>query len=56
MEAIAALLALAVLAVPVATAGVGMLDQRPKAGPALMWTGIGTIVVAECAFVLMVLL
>ncbi|WP_157270480.1 hypothetical protein [Azohydromonas aeria] len=56
METIAALLALAVLAVPVATAGVGMIDQRPKAGPALLWSSIGTIVAVECLLALRLLL
>jgi hypothetical protein len=56
MEAIAALLALAVLAVPVATAGVGMIDQRPKAGPTLLWAGIGAIVAVEFALLLRMLL
>lgn len=47
MDTIATLVALAVLAMPVSTAGVVLLDQWPHAGSTMMWTGIGTIVAVE---------
>jgi hypothetical protein len=53
---VGALIALAVLAIPAATAGVGMIDQQPQAGCALLWAGLITITAVECVLLLMLLL